>query len=109
MTRRIHPFKPLLDKIPTPLKNKYIITLCIFFFIIVFINKVNPFTQWSLQNTKSELEDKKEYYEKKLDKVKNDKVDNVKNVEKFARENYYMKKNDEDVFIIVEQDSENDN
>ncbi|MGK0387910.1 MAG: cell division protein DivIC [Maribacter sp.] len=101
--KKIDPLKPLLDKLPAWIKNIYILTLIVFFFIIIFINRINPFTQWSLQSTKQELQDKKKYYEDKLGKVKSDKIDNDNNVEKFARENYYMKKQDEDVFIIVEE------
>lgn len=106
--KKIDPLKPLLDKLPAWTKNIYILTLIAFFFIIIFVNKVNPFTQWSLQATKQELQEKKKYYEEKLEKVKNDKVDNDNNVEKFARENYYMKKKDEDVFIIVEEREDED-
>lgn len=106
--KKIDPLKPLLDMMPAWSKNIYILTLIVFFFIIIFVNRVNPFTQWSLQATKQELEQKKKYYEEKLEKVKNDKVDNDNNVEKFARENYYMKKQDEDVFIIVEEEAEDE-
>jgi cell division protein FtsB len=102
--KRIDPLKPLLDKLPAWTKNIYILTLIVFFFVIIFVNRVNPLTQWSLQSTKQELQDKKKYYEDKLEKVKSDKIDNDNNIEKFARENYYMKKKDEDVFIIVEEE-----
>ena len=106
MARRNNPLKPLLDKLPAPLKNKYVLTLMVFFFIIIFVNRITPLTQLSLQNTKKDRIKKKEYYEGKLEEVKNDKIDNVKNVEKFAREKYYMKKKNEDVFIIVEEEKE---
>ncbi len=94
----------MLDKLPAPLKNKYVITLIIFLFFFVFINRINPLTQLSLQNHKKEMEDKKAYYEQKLEKVKEDKADNERNIEKFAREKYYMKKGNEDVFIIVDDE-----
>lgn len=108
MAKKINPLQPLLDKLPAPLKNKYILTLIVFFFIILFVNKITPLTQLSLQNTKKDRIKKKEYYEKLKEEVKNDKIDNVRNIEKFARENYYMKKKNEDVFIIVEEDEEED-
>jgi hypothetical protein len=106
MARRINPFQPVLDKLPGPLKNKYFLTLAVFFFVIIFVNKVNPITQLKLQGTKTELEGKKKYYKQKLEEVAQDRVDNERHVEKFAREHYYMKKKVEDVFVIVEEERE---
>ncbi|MGB1216257.1 MAG: FtsB family cell division protein [Saprospiraceae bacterium] len=104
MAKRLNPLQPLLDKVPAPLKNKYVLTLIVFFFILLFVNKINPWIQYKLGQTKLELEEEKIYYQNKLDEVTKDKQDSEKNVEKFAREKYYMKKDDEDVYIFVEED-----
>lgn len=100
--RQINPFQPILDRLPAPLKNKYVLTLIVFLFIMLFVNRINPLTQWRLQQHKTELEQKKAYYEEKMQYLQKDKRDNERNVEKFAREKYYMKQKDEEVFIIVE-------
>ncbi len=102
MAKIVNPLKPLTDKLPKPLRNKYIITLIIFF-IIVLLSKINPYTQWKLIQSKEELIDKKAYYEDKLEEVNQDREDNKKHIEKFAREKYYMKKRDEDVFVIEKE------
>ncbi len=107
MAKRINPFRPMLDKIPVPLRNKYILTLILFVIVIVFFNDLNPFAQWGLQDTKVELEEKRKYYEEKLQEVRLDIRDSERDKEKFAREHYYMKKKDEDVFIIVEEENKN--
>jgi cell division protein FtsB len=49
------------------------------------------------------LENEKEYYEKKIEEVEQDRKELMTNkelLEKFAREKYLMKKESEDVFII---------
>ncbi len=104
MARRTNPIQPIIDKLPAPVKNKYFIVLVVFLFILFFVNRVNPLIQWELGQTLEELEDKKKYYEQKLEEVETDRADNEKNIEKYAREHYYMKKADEDVFIIVEEE-----
>ncbi len=104
MARRTNPLEPILSRIPAPLRNKYIITLIIFLLIMLFFNKINPLTQWNLQGTKEELQEKKAYYEKELEDVNLDRRDSRRDIEKFAREKYYMKKDNEDVFIIVDEE-----
>lgn len=103
MSRRVNPLQPILDKLPAPLKNIYFLTLGLFFFTIIFVNDISPITQLKLQGTKMELEEKKRYYEMKLEEVVQDRADNERHVEKFAREHYHMKKSDEDVFVIVKE------
>jgi cell division protein FtsB len=52
------------------------------------------------------LENEREYYEEKLKEVEKDRQElfgDRESLEKFAREKYLMKKENEDVFIIVEE------
>jgi cell division protein FtsB len=53
------------------------------------------------------LEDNKEFYEEEIAKDKEflNKMKDSNEVEKFAREKYYLKKDDEDIFIIEHEDS----
>ena len=95
--------KNLIHNIPKPFKNKYIITLVFFTFWIVFIDDYNLIKQYQLQKNVKALESQKEYY---LSKIKEDSTElyhlqNTKEAqEKFAREKFLMKKENEDVFII---------
>lgn len=55
----------------------------------------------------SALEDEKEYYLEKIKEVEKDRAELMTNkelLEKFAREKYLMKKESEDIFVIVEED-----
>jgi len=52
------------------------------------------------------LEEDKEYYTEKIEEVKMERealIGNKQKLEKFARENYLMKKPSEDVYILVEE------
>ncbi len=56
----------------------------------------------------SELKSEVEYYDEKIVEVDQDKrevLGNHKLQEKFAREKYFMKKADEEVYVIVDKDN----
>ena len=89
-------------------KNKYVIALILFLLIVLFFDDNNLLERFSLENKKSDLETQIEFYEKEI-KESNRKYDELskdsKHIEKFAREEYFMKKDHEDVYIIVEKDN----
>jgi len=86
------------------LKNKFTLTFIVFMGWIVFFDQNNLIER--LQNLKQvhQLEKDKIYYTGKISqdsvKLKELKTDK-RNLEKFAREQYLMKKKNEDIFIIV--------
>ena len=95
----------VINKIPRPLKNKYILTLVFFTFWIIFIDDYNLIKQHQLQKNVNKLEDQKEYYisETSKDSIELYQLQNSKQEqERFAREKFLMKKDNEDVFIIRE-------
>lgn len=98
-----NPFQAILKKLPAPLQNKYYLTLVIFFFWLVFLDRNNLWTQWRLTSAVNRLESDKEFYRGKIEEVKEEAADFELTKEKFAREHYFMKKRDEDVFIIDEE------
>jgi cell division protein FtsB len=58
-----------------------------------------------LRREVSDLEEKRDYYKAEIIHVRQEEKElfsNVRNLEKFAREKYLMKKDNEDLFIIVE-------
>lgn len=98
--------KDLLSKIPTAFKNFYFITFTVFAVWMLFFDSNDIISQFKLSKKQSELESAKEYYEDKIVDVKNDKealLNNEELLEKLAREKYLMKKESEDIFIIVEE------
>ena len=96
-------FKKFIANIPRPFKNKYIITLVLFGFWIFFIDDYNLRQQYQLKKDIKNLEYQKAYY---LSEIKKDSTEldqlrnNKKEQERFAREKFLMKKDNEDVFII---------
>ena len=104
MANNNNPLQPLLDKVPGPLKNKYFLVLAAFFAWIIFFDRHDLLTEWRLQTTVNKLEADKLYYIKQIKLAKQKRMEQEVNEQKFARERYFMKKQGEDVFIIVEED-----
>ena len=98
-----------IKNIPKPLKNKYIITLVLFTFWIVFIDDYNVIKQYQLHEEIKDLKKKKAYYlyEIKKDSTEFYHLNNTKKEqERFAREKFLMKKDNEDIFIIRKKKNE---
>jgi cell division protein FtsB len=93
-------------KIIERLNNKYVIASLIFLLWILFFDQNNLLNRLSDLRNLREMKAQKEYYEKKIEtdiqRTKELETDDD-NLEKFAREQYLMKKSDEDVFVIVEK------
>ena len=73
---------------------------------MLFIDSNDFVSQYKLSNKLSTLEEQKSYYLEKIEQVKKDReelMSDDKLLEKFAREKYFMKKETEDVFVIVEE------
>ena len=96
-------FSSMKWKIPTFLKNKYILTPIIFMLWVLFFNDVDLFF---IIKSRGELRDMKremEYLERENELTREalyDLTTNDATLEKFAREEYFMKKPNEDVFVV---------
>jgi len=89
------------------LRNKFVLTLLIFGVWIVMFDQNNLLDRFSDMKKLNQLEKEKDYFEKKItdDQQRiNELTSDKDDLEKFAREKYLMKKDDEDVFIVVEED-----
>lgn len=80
--------------------NKYTVVIFCFFIWMLFFDKHNWFKTRKLKAGLVHLQDEKAEYIEKLAQVKLDKEAFDKDVERFAREKYYMHKDNEEVFII---------
>ncbi len=93
-----------IDKVPPVLRNKYILTVIIFLVWIILLDSNNLIARYKDLRALNKLKKEKEYYLNKIEqdskKVNELKTDN-ENLEKFAREQYRMKKPDEDLFIVI--------
>jgi cell division protein FtsB len=94
----------ILNKVPPILRNKYILTPLIFFTWLLLFDSNNLIARYKDLRELRKLRSEREYYTKKIEtdrkKLYELKTDNH-NLEKFAREQYRMKKADEDIFIIL--------
>lgn len=73
---------------------------------MLFFDKNDIISQYGYSDTVSKLQEEKEFYLKQTASVKKDLTEldsNLNSVEKFAREKYFMKKDNEDVFVIVKK------
>ncbi|MEL1241750.1 FtsB family cell division protein [Flavobacterium flavipallidum] len=84
------------------LSNKYIWSLLFFIVWMLFLDNYSYFDHRVLDNQIEELEDNKTYYqdEIKKDEAQIKQLKNPDQVEKYAREKYYMKKDSEDIYIV---------
>ena len=89
------------------IRNKFVLTGVIFFVWMFVFDRNNLIDRHKYNKELKQMELEKEYYleriaedSKKLNELKT----NDENLEKFAREQYLMKKPDEDIFLIVEKD-----
>jgi RNase adaptor protein for sRNA GlmZ degradation len=93
-----------IEKIPASLRNKYILTTIIFLIWILLLDSNNLVARVKEMRELHNLKNDKEYYTKKIEvdrkKLRELKTDN-RNLEKFAREQYLMKKTDEDLYIVL--------
>jgi cell division protein FtsB len=92
------------DKVPPFLRNKYLLTIVIFVVWVTLLDSNNLIARYKEMRELHKLKIDREYYLKRVEEDKRKlhelKTDN-KNLEKFAREQYRMKKPDEDLYIIL--------
>jgi cell division protein DivIC len=95
----------LLTHIPSWLKNKYVIAFGIFAAIMLFFDKNDVFTQSARNKQLKELQNSKQYYTERIAAERKD-LEQLKSnpgtLEKYAREKYLMKRDNEDLFLISE-------
>lgn len=93
-------YSRFLSAIPPVFLNKYIVASMAFLVWMVFFDQNKLTNQLDLSREIRELEQNKEYYGEQIKVVQKARTDLNNNLERFAREKYYFKKSDEDVFII---------
>ncbi len=76
---------------------------------LLFFDKNDLFSQWSRRAEVKKLEDDVQYYRDEIDrnrKEMNELQSNPVLLEKFAREHYLMKKDNEEIYILVPDSAE---
>lgn len=97
------------NKIPSFIRNKFVLTSLIFLIWILLFDSNNILDRMKDLRNLKQLERDRVYY---LEQIKTDSArlqelrTNDKNLEKFAREQYLMKKDNEDIFIVIDKSKE---
>lgn len=97
-------FKNVMDKSPILkfLSNRFLVVIVFFIVWMLFLDNTSYMDHRILNKELEELEVNKKYYQ---DEIKRDQEDikrlkNSDQIEKYAREKYYMKRDSEDIYII---------
>ena len=97
----------MFKNLPPYLKNKYALALLVFFLWMMFFDRNRVINQVRILNTLGDMRAQKEYYQQEIEKdstalhiLESDKQE----LERFAREKYLMKRDNEDVYLVVEED-----
>ncbi len=88
------------------LRNKYFIATVVFILLLLFGDRNNLFNQYEYRKQFGKAKNENEYYKKEILRIQkeHDQVFGTeKSLEKFAREKYLMKRDDEDVFLIIKK------
>ncbi len=86
--------------------NFYVVATLLFLFWITFIDSNNLVNHFRLSQKLYQLEDQKDFYLEKKEKINDEREELLSNpelLEKFARERYLMKKQTEDLYVVVEK------
>lgn len=88
------------------LMNTYTVTILLFGIWLTFFDDNSLIKRMQLCSKIETLKKEKAYYQKKIEedyRKTQELVSNKKNLEKFAREEYLMKRANEDIFVIVNE------
>ena len=92
--------KGVFARLPGPLRNKYVVTFAVFAVYISFFDHYSLYKQWQLRQTLRGLEAEKVQYVQTIEESEALRQTIEADEERFARERYYMKRADEDVYVI---------
>lgn len=89
------------------LGTTYGLIIVLFLIWMLFFDTNSFLIHKELNDDIKALEETKEFYEKEIkkDKLFIEKMQDSNEIEKFAREKYYLKKENEEIFIIESNDS----
>ena len=96
-----------MQKLLSLLKNKYFLSTTAFLVWMLFFDRNDLLSQYEYRSQLQKLEQEKQFYNQEIAEVRKDLDElttNKDKLEKFAREHYLMKRDNEDVFVIIEEE-----
>lgn len=91
------------------IRNKYLLVILALGIWLLFFDKNDLFSQWARRAEVKKLENDVKYYRTEIERNRKEMLElqsNPKLLEKFAREHYLMKRDNEDIFILVEDSAQ---
>ncbi|MGF1563965.1 MAG: septum formation initiator family protein [Flavobacteriales bacterium] len=91
------------ERLRNSLRNKYVLTPIVFLVWMAFFNDVDLFFLWKSKREAKVMREEIVYLEHEIEQTRESLHDistNSETLEKFARETYFMKKPNEDIFIV---------
>ena len=84
------------------LKNSYVIIIVIFVIWMIFFDSNSILVHNELNNDINDLNNQKEYYKNEIEKdnIELNQIRTDSGLEKYAREKLFMKRDNEEIFII---------
>lgn len=84
------------------LKNSYLIIIIIFVIWMIFFDSNSILVHNELNNDINDLNNQKEYYKNEIEKdnIELNQIKTDSGLEKYAREKLFMKRDNEEIFII---------
>ncbi len=81
-------------------RNRYFLVALGFLIYVTFFDHSRLISQWQLERDIQKLEQDKEQYQSQIEEIRDERLEIGKDKERYAREHYYMKRADEDVYIV---------
>lgn len=100
-------YSDVLKKSLKPFKNIFFVVILVFIVWMLAFDANSWLIHRELNNEIDKLNLQKKFYNSKIkedqEEIKN--LNSAEGIEKYGREHYYMKKNNEEIFIIQQSDS----
>ncbi len=98
--------KNLFHRLPRPLRNRYSMAFLVLVGWITFFDGNDIWTTWKNKRELMRMEERKEWYASEIERTReqlHELTSDKDLLEKFARERYLMKRDNEDIFVLVEE------
>ena len=95
---------------PALFRNVFFLTGVAFGLWMLFFDENNMLVQYNRRHELATLKKKSNFYKHKIDEADNqydELTTNIVSQEQFARENYMMKKDNEEIFLIIPDSAQN--
>lgn len=100
-----------MERLIALFRNKYFLAIAFFVVWMIFFDKNDILSQYDYHAQANKLQTEKDFYTQEIKVINKDLKEldsDLTTAEKYAREKYFMKKENEDVFVIIKKDKEED-